>query len=517
MKSIKYQQFIRVLLILAILIVINFISVRLFFRVDLTKNNVYTLSDASKSLVGSLDDRLTVKAYFTDDLPAPYNNNRRMVLDMLNDYRAYANGNLYFEFISPEGDKGEKEAQAEGIPPVQVQVVKEDKMEVKRAYLGLVLMYEDKKEVLPVIKNLGSLEYDISSAIKRLTIKEKPTIGYTTGHGEEEFSSYKSAYKALSQQYNIVPVDLTKDQPVPANISTLLVIGPNKQFTDTAKFELDQYIMRGGKAAFLLNEMNANLQSQYHYATAQKTGLEDMLADYGVHINNDLVRDAQCANILVTQQQGPFQFQSQVPFPYFPNASNFDKKNLIVKDLQSVIFEFASSLDTTNTVAKGLKADIIVRSSKKSGRQSGFIMLNPTQDYPSKDFNESGIPIAAVVSGSFKSFFTGKQLAPTHQKSPDTRIVVVGDGDFMKDDFARNDGNLIFFQNIVDYLSDDAGLITIRSKNVTEPPLDQISDGMKKFLKYGDLIAPPLLVILYGLLRWRRRTSFKKSIESQIA
>ena len=109
-----------------------------------------------------------------------------------------------------------------------------------------------------------------------------------------------------------------------------------------------------------------------------------------------------------------------------------------------------------------------------------------------------------------------KAFVPQAEKSPDTRIVVVGDGDFMKDDFAGSRSNLTFFINIIDYLADDAGLITIRSKNIAQPPLDQISDGTKKLLKYGDLILPPLLVIGYGLLRWRRRAALKRSFENQV-
>ena len=115
MKIQKTQTLIRVALILGILIVLNFISIRLFGRLDLTSQGVYTLSDASKKLVGSLDDRVTVKAFFTEDLPAPYNNNRRAVLDILNDYKAYSGGNLQYEFINPQGEKGEQDAQQQGI------------------------------------------------------------------------------------------------------------------------------------------------------------------------------------------------------------------------------------------------------------------------------------------------------------------------------------------------------------------------------------------------------------------
>jgi len=520
MNTKKTQTISRVLLVLGILILINFISVRLFSRLDLTKAGVYTLSDASKNLVRNLDDRITVKAYFTEDLPAPYNNNRRQVLDILNEYKAYAKGNLYFEFINPEGEKNESEAQQAGIPPVQVQVVKEDKFEVKRAFLGLVLLYEDKKETLPVVQNLGSLEYDISAAIKRLTMHAKKRIGYTTGHQEPELTSMRQANQNMTAQYEIVPIDLSSNTAtIPQDLAALLVVAPQTKFSDTAKYQIDQYIMRGGKAAFLLNKVNASLQQRY--AQPMELGLEDMLENYGIRINSDLVRDAQCANITVMQQQGQFQMQSQIPFPYLPSATNVDRSNPIVKDLQGLIFYFVSSLDTSLAVNKGLKAEVLVRSSKHSGRQTGFMMIDPMHRYTADELSESNIPMAAVVSGSFKSYFSttggdNKALVPQATKSPDTRIIVVGDGDFMRDDFAGNRGNLTFFINIVDFLADDAGLITIRSKNVAQPPLEQISDGTKKLLKYGDLILPPLLIIGYGLLRWRRRVAIKRSLGNQI-
>jgi ABC-type uncharacterized transport system involved in gliding motility auxiliary subunit len=173
-------------------------------------------------------------------------------------------------------------------------------------------------------------------------------------------------------------------------------------------------------------------------------------------------------------------------------------------------------VDTTLASAKGLKADVMIRSSKRSGRQSGFIMLDPLQRLAPADLSESGIPLAVTVQGLFKSAFVGKQPVAVLTQSPETRIVVVGDGDFMKDQFLGNKGNLLLFENIVDYLADDAGLITIRSKNVVQPPLDIVADGTKKMLKYGDLLVPPLAIIAYGLFRWRRRVAFKRAMESQI-
>ena len=320
-------------------------------------------------------------------------------------------------------------------------------------------------------------------------------------------------------RYEIVPVDLSSGTAtIPQDLAALLVIAPQKSFSDTAAFQIDQYIMHGGKVAFLLNKVNASLQQRY--TQPFDLGLEHLLENYGIRINSDLVRDAQCASVTVMQQQGQFQMQSQIPFPYLPNATNVDRSNPIVKDLQGLIFYFVSSLDTSLAAGKGLKAEVLVRSSKHSGRQTGFMMIDPLHHYTQEELSESNIPLAAVVSGSFKSYFSSdtenKALLPQATKSPDTRIIVVGDGDFMKDDFAGNRGNLTFFINIIDFLADDAGLITIRSKDVAQPPLEQISDGTKKLLKYGDLLLPPLLVIGYGLLRWRRRVAVKRSYEAQV-
>jgi ABC-type uncharacterized transport system involved in gliding motility auxiliary subunit len=123
MKTKKTQILLKSILVLGILILVNFISVRFFTRLDLTKTHIFTLSEASKKLVGGLDDRVTIKAYFTEDLPSPYNNSRRQVLDILNEYKAYAKGNIQFEFINPEGEKAEREAKESGVPAVEVQVV----------------------------------------------------------------------------------------------------------------------------------------------------------------------------------------------------------------------------------------------------------------------------------------------------------------------------------------------------------------------------------------------------------
>jgi gliding-associated putative ABC transporter substrate-binding component GldG len=523
-RTLKSQTLLRIGIVLVILVLVNIISVRLFGRLDVTENRVFSLSDASKEIMRNLDDKVTVRAYFTEDLPAPYNNNRRMLLDELNEYKAYARGNLQYEFIDPSGEKAEQEAQQQGIAPVQVQVVKEDKFEVKKAYMGMVLLYEDKKESIPVIQNTGTLEYDISSTIKRLTSKGRKKIGFLNGQGEPAMSELTHVQEVLRKQYDVVPVDVSKGNAVPPDIGALIVDAPVNRFSDPDKFQVDQYLMRGGKIAFMLNKVDANLQNRF--GRPLDLNLDDMLEAYGVRVNTDLVRDAQCANISVMQQQFGFNIQSQVPFPYLPMVSNFSKGNAIVKDLQGMILVFASSVDTMNVSSRGLQAEVLFRSSKQSGRQTGQFMYDPLERYTREMFTEKEISLAVLLEGSFHSAFDGKpvpadtavgSLPPTTSPlttSPATRVVVVGDGDFIRDQYGNRE-NLTFFANMVDYLVDDAGLITIRTKELTTPPLDQVSDGTKKAVKYANLVVPPVLVLGYGLVRWRMRQARKRALETR--
>ena len=173
------------ILLFVILFLLNSISQNWFHRWDLTDNDMYSLSSSSESVVKQVDDLLTMKVYFSDDLPGEYANNRRYLQDILEEYEALGDGNIRFEFFRPEDDEDiEQEAQKAGIMPVQMQVVENDKMEVKRVLMGMIIQYEDKKEVLPVIQTTTGLEYEITSKIKKLVETNKPTVGITQVEGQ---------------------------------------------------------------------------------------------------------------------------------------------------------------------------------------------------------------------------------------------------------------------------------------------------------------------------------------------
>lgn len=521
------QPTLRIILLLGVLVCVNLIAMRFFKRFDLTQDRIYTLSPVSKNLVKSLDDKFVVKAYFTSDLPAPYNNNKRSLQDQLDEYRAYGGGNFQYEFIDPaKKDELKQEAQKYGIPPVQVQVVKEDKLQIQEAYMGLVMMYGDKQERLPVVRPESNLEYELSSAIKKMTARELKKIGFLSGHGEPSLQQIGRVQEMLNKQYQLTAVDLAGGKAIPSDIAVLMIVAPDKPFKSWEKYLIDQYLMKGGRIGFFVNKVSANLQSQT--ARPLSVELDDQLESYGARINADLVRDVSCAYVGVQQQAGFMIIQNQVPFYYLPRATEFDKSSPMVKDLGSVVFYFVSSVDTTLARLKGYTTQVLVRSSKHSGRQENYFVINPTMQMGAEMFKESGIPLAVTIEGAFVSAFASKPVSvdSTVQASVDTtykvvsgklsKIAVVGDGDFFQDQLSGgNRDNYLLASNIVDYLADDIGLASIRSRNSGAKLLDEVTEGTRTWIKLINLAMPPLLVLFVGVVRWRLRIGYRKRLETR--
>lgn len=534
-KDIKKDILIKLAIIIGIVIALNVISKRIFTRVDLTKNRTFTLSQISKDLVKNLGDKLVIKAYFSDNLPAPYNNLRRNIQDILNDYRSYSNGNLNYEFLNPSGEGEqsdiEKEAAKYGIQPVQIQVVDNDKLEVKKAFLGLVFLYQGKQEVIPVVQSTGNMEYDVSITIKKLTTEKRKKIGFLQGHGEYDYTKFQQINAILAPQYDVVRVDVSKFAPIPDDVSALIVMGPKSEFPETHKFIIDQYIMKGGNVAWLMNKVNPNFQQQMVLGEVVKNNLDDMFANYGIVLNSDLIRDLQCSAVQVQSQIG---IPISINYPYFPSVTNIDKDNAAFKNIQSVILSFVSSLDLTQAAGKNIIAKPILTTSNKSGRAEGFFILNLEQfqnmNKKATDtlFNQKGFVVGASFTGKFSSFYAGKEVprdtakdAPVYSgpkidfATKESKQIVIGDGDFANEEQKPPRDNIIFFINMIDYLSDDMGLSEIRGKDSSEAPIEEVTDTTKKFIKYFNLIVPPALVLVVGFFIWNKRKLKKKNLQSK--
>ncbi len=537
-ESRRRQAIISVLLVAGILVVVNVIALKVFFRWDLTPNKIYTLSDASKAIVSKLDDKLVIKAYFTDNLPAPYNNNRRYLQELLDDYRNASNGKISYEIISPSDETQlETDAQKYGIQPVQVQTVENDRAQALKAYMGVVFLYGGKQETIPFIGSTENLEYEITGVINRLTQSELKKVGVLQGENMAGIDKIGKVNQYLSKFYNVTNVDASKNNPIPADIKTLLVFSPKappqqnqmmqqqpQQSTvpENLKFAIDQYLMNGGRVIFLMNKVNVSSQQQFQIAQVGPSGLEDMLESYGIKINNTIVIDKECAYVSVPVQQGPIQMYTQIPFPYYPKIVNINKDIPSFSGIGQVFLGFSSDIDISLAGSKGLKSTPLLVTSPKSGLNQEFAVVQASgKMLPDSMFKAKDLNVGVIYDGKYSSFYKGKQIpvdtaggsAPPpggiKEQSPDTRIILLGNGDFALDEFRGPDENLLFFANLIDYMTDDAGLSMIRMKDANPKPLKSIEDSTRTLVKYGMLVGPPLIVLLYGLFRWRKKKAAK--------
>lgn len=538
-ESRRQQAVIRALLLFGILILVNVISINIFYRFDLTGNKIYTLSDASKNLVKNLDDKLVVKAYFTDNLPSPYNNTRRYLKEILDDYRNYSNGNFQYEIISPSDETElQKDAEQYGIQPVQVQTFKNDRAEAMKAYMGMVFLYGGKQESLPFIGNNQNLEYDITGVIKRMTEKELKKIGVLGGPGIPGLDKMSKANELISKYYNVTPVDASKNNPIPKDIAVLIVNSPKNQnqqmmirqqdapmqYPEYLKFAIDQYIMGGGKVIFLLNRITISSQQQFQFAQSTNTGIEEVLENYGIKFNNDIIRDKDCAYVSVPVSQGPLQFYTQIPFPYYPKITNINQNIPAFRGIGQIFLGFTCSIDTLAAAPKGVKVTPLLSTSGKTGVDKELSVIQATGKMPADSmFKLSNLVVGAIYDGVYNSFYNGKTIpADTSQgsspapaqvtpKSPQTKVVVIGNGDFAGDEFKGPEENTVFLSNMIDYLTDDVGLSEIKLKDANPKPLSSsIEESTKKIMKYGMMVLPPALVLIYGVFRWRKRKTARK-------
>lgn len=482
----------------AILVVLNLVGLKLFGRIDLTDNKVYSLSPASKKLGDRLEDPVTVTAYFTSNLPAPYSDNRRFLQDKLDDYRSYAGSRFHYKFIDPGEDESvRRTAQVEGIQPVQIQVIEKDNVQLKNAYMGLKIEYEGKSEVIPVVQDMSALEYDITTAIRRLTIDELPAVGFLSGHGETDFvQAMQTLGSELRRNYRLEKVTVV-DGALSSTPAALLVVAPTDTIPETDLRAIDDYVMSGGRLAVLANTVAANLQ--YGQAFPQFTGIGSLIEPYGAAIETNLVTDEESSVVTMQRRQGFFNLAQQIPYPFLPVVSRFDPNNTMVNRMRDVVLYFASTIDTTVAVPEGVVRTPLMFSSPKSDVQQGYFQIQPQID-SRPTFRNGPYVLGASLTGTFPSAFT-----PT-KKSVPTRIVVVGDGDVLNEQvLGVIPGNIGFGLNLVDWLIQDEDLLGIRTKSVVARPLDDVSDSLRNWIKYLSWLGPVLLIVLYGLIRWRRR------------
>ena len=468
------------------LILLNLIARDKFARFDLTDTKMYSLSSSSKSVVSKVDDLLTMKVYFSDDLPNELGNTRRFLQDILEEYSAYSD-NIRFFFHNPESDKDlEEQARKDGIQPVQMQVIENDKVEIKKVYLGMVLLFEDKKEVIPVIQTTSGLEYMISTKIKSLIDIDKKKIGLVHLDPESKIKT-DNLSSQLSQHYAFQTTDLTR--PFIPDIDVYLVSGAVDTLDSLVKENLES-ILNSGKRIFLTQSgVMTDITTQQ--ANPVDSDIFDFLNNYGLKLQRNLVLDGRCSKVQVRERRGIFLMNRPMDYPFFPIIQSFNDDEVVVSDLEQVLPFFPSEIQIDTTENDRVAGVVeLFKSSSNSGLMASNWMLSPD---PQQN------PFIRMLGQK------GKIIAATSKLVNGGELMLISDSKFLADDggMSVND-NLIFIMNAVDYLAGDEDLISLRSREITSRPLEELEDATRKKWKWANMFIPSLLVLTFGFFQMRK-------------
>ena len=485
-----------ILLVAACLLLVNLLARQFFFRLDLTQNKQYTLSKATKNILKELDEPIMVTGYFTGDLPQDYLKNREDFQNLLIEYSSRSGGMVDYEFIDPnENEENEQQAMQNGISPLLINVREKDAVAQKKAFMGAVISSGDRTDIIPFVQPEGPMEYQVTTAIKKVGTIDKPSVGLIQGHGEPSMQDMAQTIQTLSILYNVEPVALGTIAEIPAHIKTLMMVKPLDSIPPNQLMIINDYLAKGGNLCLAIDQVTGDFQTVQ--GTVSPVGLDNWLSQKGITIEPSFVIDASAGSISVQQQQGFFKFNSQVQFPYFPAVTEFGD-HPITKGIEQVMFQFVSPIqfagDTTSSFTP------IVKTSSKSGIQTAPVQFDVQRQWSAQDLPYNGQTIGALVDNGI------------------SKMVIFSDGDFpiAPQSRGQNPDNISLFVNAVDFLSDDTGLIDLRTKSVVTRPIKELEEAEKTTMKWVNFLLPIALVVLYGIFRFQRNRSRRmKFMEEQ--
>lgn len=546
------------------LVLLNVLGNAFFTQLDLTEEKRFTLTQPTRELLRSVDDVVYVRVLLEGEFPAGFKRLQRATRELLQDFRGYSPW-IEFEFEDPnegtaeEVNRRRKELSELGINPTNLRLKDTEGTEEKLIYPWAIVYYKGREAYVNLLENQGMqnphvvlnnsialLEYKFANAISKLMKGSKPYIAFTVGHGELNELERKDLVNHLADYYNVGTFVLDSAGYIPDEVSVLIVARPRGPFSEKDKFKIDQYIMRGGKVIWLIDRLNAALDSlrgrEAFVPFDYDLNLEDLLFKYGIRIEPNLLLDLQCGVIpqVVGMQGGQPQID-MFKWYYFPIVTP-DLDHPITKGLDGIYLEFPSTIDTTVRIKTPVKRTVLLHSSPYSRVQYSPVRLNfdilHYEPDPEK-FSKGPYPVAMLLEGEFPSLYehriTDQMRAgleemgrPFKARSLPTRMLVVSDGDiarnpvnpdgtimplgynrFMRYQFANRD----FLLNAIEYLQDPDGVIAARAKDVKLRLLDTVR-ARKERIKWQllNLVAPIVFLILFGIgWNWWRRRKYARA------
>ncbi|MDB5050253.1 MAG: gliding motility protein GldG [Fibrobacteres bacterium] len=529
--SSRANAYLGILTLVVILAVVGLTSEMFFHRrLDLTSGKQFTLSKASLNTIRSLPDLVTVKVVMSKDLPTQFLQIRTHVVDLLREFEAQANGKITLVFEDPgESETKRQSATSLGIQEVQLQEQSSEGLQIKKGFFGLAMTYGDKKEVIPVLQNLESFEYDLVVKLKKLTGSIK-TIGIleggqgaklsmtlpgpqpkTTSGFDENFPTLKEEAEKLYKLEKLDPLT----GPIPETVDLLLVAAPS-HITEQEKFRIDQFLMKGKSVMFLAPGVDMSLGMGIN-GTASHNGYEDLLAHYGLAVKKNVVLEDR--NYQFVRFGNSF-FPSPYPYWIIVQGDGLNSDSPITSKLGAVSLPWASSVEIDTSRKDSTKVEILAQSTPGSWEEANnfFLLPRDMKEYlPVKQHTQN---LVVLKSGKFHSFYENRPApAGDSTQKPDTagvlrvsqkesRILVVGNALFATDfyvGYTNAVANLHLVLNSFDQLALDPDLITIRSREIANSPILEAKKTKKPYILLLNMVVAPLLLLGAGVVIGIRR------------
>jgi len=563
-KNLKKQNITQLFIALGIILLLNYISSNKYFRLDLTSDKRYTLSEATHNILDSLDDVIYLEIYLDGEMPIGFQRMQKSIAELMDEFRVIAGSNVQFTFVNPSESSDESKRNAiyqdlyqRGLDPTNVKDRDEEGgMVEKMLFPGAILAYADKETPINLLVNnpglsaevnlnnsIQALEYEFIDAIRKITATKRKKVAFVEGQGELNEYSTGDITRSLSEYYDIDRVTIKEHLHILDPYDAVIIAGPKKAYSEKSKFIVDQYIMNGGKVLWFIESVNISMDSLSigngtSFAFMNDVNLGDQLFKYGVRVNPNIIQDIQCAvipiNTAIAGQQAKF---TPAPWLYFPLISALNS-NAITKNLNMLKSEFPSSIDIVGDNSD-VKKQVILSSSNGSKLLNVPLMvsLSEVKDQPDpRSFNKPFNPIAVLLEGEFQSVFTNRPLKTVTQgqdftfkeKSKATKMIVVSDADIIRNDVKQRAdgvflsplgydrytqqtyGNKEFVMNAVHYLVDESGVLNIRSREFKLRLLDKEKINKDKTAwQFINTILPVLLILLFGFyMSYKRKKKY---------
>ena len=561
MKKLFQNSISKVVIALVCLLVVNYIAKQWHTRIDLTQDKRYTLSEVSKKTLAKIQNPIVIDVLLKGNIPTEFKKLQTETIQLLDEYAA-ANNNIIVNFVNPlEGEEHPESVIQElinnGYQPLQITQNEAGKSSIEYIFPWAVISDGKKSERVRLFVNkLGAtdqeqvqnsvqkLEYNFTDALYKFALDKKKKIAILRSNGALEDIYMADFLKTAREYYFIAPFTLDSVATNPEKtlhdlekFDLLLVPKPTEPFTDAQKQVVDQYIMNGGRALWLIDNVAVSLEDMYKtggmtMAMPVNLNLTDMFFQYGFRINYTLVNDLYFSEIIVATGDGSQTRYMPIPWVYNPLVIS-GNNHLINNHLDAVRFQFANSIDT---LKNGVKKTVLLASSpfsKADGTPREINLRFDPNNQNKEAYKHGNIPLAVLLEGEFNSVYKDRirpiNLKEKSDRSKPTKMLVVADGDIIKNDIDSKNNiplelgfdkwtskyydNKSFLQNALNYLLDDTEFLSLRNKKVQLAFLDKqkvaesINSWQIKVFVYPLLL---LILVMLSVLYFYRKKNIRK-------